>query len=1111
MRARWQVLATLAATSLAPLLLVGCVAKDTAFVCPAGTVRIGDDCMSVGDTTSADTTGADTYSADTDAEGGDTVADVVDDDTRPDGAGGDTLIDADVSDTQQSDGDVGTDTLADTLTDTAEPVTPAVYVLDEGQVDELWGGSVALAAFDSESAVPYGDCTDEVAGTETCPSVDWEVVTDAERGPVLEVRYAANAGHAGMVVGPAPAVDLSAFSGGSLALDIKVTSAGPAGLSGGLFIKVESGAGNSGELSVPGVTASGEWESVTVAVSSLTASGGLSLSGVTVPMVLFPAAGTAPGLVYQVDNVRFSGETPDPPPVIIPGLTTFGAGTVSDRFNPAGYGCVFDYGYWIYNAGVVQPGVGSCDPIGTPTPLFPQVVGAAADGPTPTHRWWGSVSFLGEMEIGDPNKAAYITPDPITARITNKGARMMSIPQGLGLTGDGFLYQIPDPFAEVFDGIAVGNTDYDDLDAYLEDHSDGSATVQWRDAGGEPVMRATFVHGSPYAYFEAYQGDLVIRTLRSNGGEKGTFYAQGDSLGVWTNVAGNHDNFLITGEGATTFANVSGAEIKVTNATKELTVAVLPGSTGVPSDTASAFFASLARRVVSAVDIDYAVDRSTNTVTVTHTYRDANGQPVETLAGMHPLHWKNSLQATTPYQVRSARGVIKFSQTSQFSYEIPFVGVLPTLPSTVGDADQTTLQALVTEFVAAGAATWNTETDTYWAGKNYGKVADLAAIARSIGMVSEADQLVDWLEAELSDWFTATTDGGLDTVKYFVYDTHWNTLLGVEESFGSHQQLNDHHFHYGYFVRAAAEICRVDPSWCGADQYGPMIELLIRDYAGGHDDPMFPYLRHFDPANGFSWASGAANFALGNNNESTSEAANAYGAIVLYGLIVGDDALVDRGIYLHASTAATYWEYWNNLDRYRGAAAERDNFPAGYNKLAASIIWGQGAVFSTWFSGAVAHILGIQALPMNPLTLHVGQHTDYLVDYVALGLSESSNGKPSGLADGEWRDIWWNVWAMADADAAIADYDAVGASYVLEEGETKAHTYHWLHAFRGLGHLATGTGALTSDHPAALAFVKDGVTTYVVYNFSAATQSVTYSDGHAVSAAPLGFTITTSE
>ena len=67
-------------------------------------------------------------------------------------------------------------------------------------------------------------------------------------------------------------------------------------------------------------------------------------------------------------------------------------------------------------------------------------------------------------------------------------------------------------------------------------------------------------------------------------------------------------------------------------------------------------------------------------------------------------------------------------------------------------------------------------------------------------------------------------------------------------------RIADHHFHYGYFVRAAAEICRVDLAWCGQDQYGPMIELLIRDYAADKDDPMFPHMRNFDPANGFSWA-----------------------------------------------------------------------------------------------------------------------------------------------------------------------------------------------------------------------------------------------------------------
>jgi endoglucanase Acf2 len=325
-------------------------------------------------------------------------------------------------------------------------------------------------------------------------------------------------------------------------------------------------------------------------------------------------------------------------------------------------------------------------------------------------------------------------------------------------------------------------------------------------------------------------------------------------------------------------------------------------------------------------------------------------------------------------------------------------------------------------------------------------------------------------------------------------------LLGLEEIFASHQQLNDHHFHYGYFVRAAAEICRTDPAWCGDDQYGPMVELLIRDYAGARDDPLFPYLRNFDPANGFSWASGAVNFVRGNNNEST---------IVLYGLIMGKEDLVERGMYLHASTAAAYWEYWNNLDGYENPGSTEDNFPAGYNKIATSIVWGNGAVFSTFFSAAFAHILGIQGLPSNPLILHLGLNPEYMSDYVALGLSESFNGKPSGLPSDQWPDIWWNIWAMTNADAAIADYNTV-ASYVPEGGETKAHTYHWIHTLGELGRLLSGARAVTADYPAALAFENNGVTTYVVYNFTEQLLPVTYSDGQRVDATPFGFTLVTN-
>jgi endoglucanase Acf2 len=1008
----------------------------------------------------------------------------------------------------------GTYTLTYTATDSAgnaatatrtvivEPAgtggTNDLLVFTDGVVDPTWDRRIS--AFDA--ALNFGECNDD--GGAGCPSIGWEIVTDTTRGDVLQVTHSADGNLAGIFIASSTAVDLSGYSTGAIEFDIRVLS-GDSNITMKLdcFFPCTSGDQQLGSVGAAG------WETVAVPLSQLV-NGGLDITSVNTGIVIWATAATS--TVFQLDNVRFTG--------FVEGgggggpgafqLTQFGAGNISDTINPASYRCVVDFGNWIYNAGVVEPAIAACNgttgiPTGTPTPRFPQLTGPAAAGPTPTHRWWGSVPFLGEMRTGDPSGAAYITPDPITARITERGVRVMGIPGGLTITGDGFGYPIPDPFAEVFDGIAIGNSSFTNLDAYLRNHSDGTATVEWQSAG-EAVMEATFVHGSPYVYLKAYQGEFEIRTLREDGGEKGIFYNEGNSLGVWTDVAGNRNNFLITGEGETSFTNTGGNAIGVSNASNEVTLTYLPALGGVPDPAMTTLFASLARNVVADVRIDYVVDRDTNAVTVTHEYQGETGLPIETIVALHPLHWKHASQQTSGYQIRSARGIIKFAQTASFSYALPSVGVLPALPTIAGSLDETVVASLVDEFIAAGPSTWNTETNTYWAGKNYGKVAELVAITDAIGMDSEAQQLLAWLKNELADWFTANTNGSLDVNKYFVYDDDWNTLLGLEEAFASHQQLNDHHFHYGYFVRAAAEVCRMDPGWCGNDQYGPMVELLIRDYAGGRDDPLFPYLRHFDPANGFSWASGSVNFVRGNNNESTSEAANAYGAIVLYGLITGNDALVERGMYLHASTAAAYWEYWNNIDGYNNTGSTDDNFPPGYGRITTSIIWGDGSAFATFFSGAFAHILGIQGLPSNPLILHVGQFSDYMFDYVSLGLSESTNGRPSGLPPDQWRDLWWNLLAMTDAAAAIADYNTV-SNYAPEAGESKAHTYHWIHTFSTLGRMITGTGALTADYPAAMAFDNNGVTRYVVYNFGPVARMVTFSDGQVVDAAPGGFTV----
>ncbi len=782
-----------------------------------------------------------------------------------------------------------------------------------------------------------------------------------------------------------------------------------------------------------------------------------------------------------------------------------GTGSYSDTINPDSYGCVVDHGNWINNAGVVQPGIAGCDPlgdyngipVGTPQKIYPHLVGQAALEPTATHRWWGSVPFYGEGQVNGSG-AGYLTPDPMIARVSNLGVRVSSIPNGLRVDPNKFVFPIPAPSNEVFDGIAIGNSQYANLNAFMKDHSDGTVTVEWR-SGGTPVMEATLVHGSPYMFFQVYAGTPVIRTKASLGPEKGVFYQSSTSLGVWTDVASVRNNFLIVAEGAAQFTNPTAAETGFAPPGGRFTLVWLPVTgPSAPSSAMISDFSQYALNRVARVNINYAVDPNTQAVTVTRDYVGSDGVAVNTQAGLMPLQWKNTSQVLGPYTTRSARGVIRFMPTSRVQYQFPFVGVLPLLPTQLGQTEEGRLRAMITQFVASGPASWNSKTDTYWSGKAYGKVAELAAIARSIGMVSEADVMVNWLKSELSDWFRANNSGPLDKTKYFAYDRDWATLLGFDESFGTQQQLNDHHFHYGYFIRAAAEICRVDASWCGTAAYGPMVELLIRDFAAGRNDPMFPYLRNFDPANDFSWASGHANFALGNNNESTSEAANAYGAIVLYGLITNNQSLVDRGIYLHASTSAAYWEYWNNFDAFAGKTGDFNNFPSGYSKLATSIIWGAGADFSTWFSGAYAHILGIQGLPLNPLVLHIGQHADYLAGYLTLGLSQSSNGQPSGLAAGQWPDIWWNIMAMADPQRAIDDFNAVNLNYAVEEGETTAHTYQWINAFKALGHVESGKGTITADYPSAVAFSNNGILTYVVYNLGSTTRYVKFSDGMAI-------------
>ena len=52
------------------------------------------------------------------------------------------------------------------------------------------------------------------------------------------------------------------------------------------------------------------------------------------------------------------------------------------------------------------------------------------------------------------------------------------------------------------------------------------------------------------------------------------------------------------------------------------------------------------------------------------------------------------------------------------------------------------------------------------------------------------------IRGTLTDWFTATPG---KTKQVFYYDRNWGTLIGYPASYGSDEELNDHHFRYGYW------------------------------------------------------------------------------------------------------------------------------------------------------------------------------------------------------------------------------------------------------------------------------------------------------------------------
>jgi len=191
---------------------------------------------------------------------------------------------------------------------------------------------------------------------------------------------------------------------------------------------------------------------------------------------------------------------------------------------------------------------------------------------------------------------------------------------------------------------------------------------------------------------------------------------------------------------------------------------------------------------------------------------------------------------------------------------------------------------------------------------------------------------------------------------------------------------NDHHFHYGYHVYAAAALAHFDSSWA-IDHY-EYVSLFVRDYANpSEEDEFFPVFRNKDWYRGHSWASGLTEPMFRNimNQESSSEAVMAYEAVALFGKTMatifqdaGDANMVsvakrmhNIGLTLTATEIRSTQRYWQVQHSGDGS---KDIFPELYAASVVGILWETSAEFTTWFGNAPYLIYGIQLLPLTAIS-----------------------------------------------------------------------------------------------------------------------------------------------
>jgi endoglucanase Acf2 len=176
-------------------------------------------------------------------------------------------------------------------------------------------------------------------------------------------------------------------------------------------------------------------------------------------------------------------------------------------------------------------------------------------------------------------------------------------------------------------------------------------------------------------------------------------------------------------------------------------------------------------------------------------------------------------------------------------------------------------------------------------------------------------------------------------------------------------RYNDHAFHYGYIIYAAAVVAKKKPELFtnSGNQYLNRIVDLCRDIGNPSSaDEYFTPHRHKDWYDGNSWMNGLQAGGAGRDQESVSEAANAYYGIYMLGLALNNDNLKNTGKLMLAQEMRAFKKY------YRAIQQTNPNYQSyTQHHIVVGNLW-HSLITSNTYGKIPRFIYGVHMLPKNP-------------------------------------------------------------------------------------------------------------------------------------------------